>query len=104
MGAVLACGNDALLSHQSAAALWGFPAQREAPGVDVTTLRAPEREPRRDSRVHLTRVAFTLTIVSTPLRRASRSPLSPGPSLISPKSSRPTQLQRAFEEALPPGS
>lgn len=44
MSAVLACGRDAVLSHSSAAALWGFRAST-GPTVDVT---APNR--RRHSR------------------------------------------------------
>jgi predicted transcriptional regulator of viral defense system len=43
MGAVLACGRGALLSHRSAAALWGLTKRSRRHGVDVTAMAGRER-------------------------------------------------------------
>jgi very-short-patch-repair endonuclease len=43
MAAVLACGPDAVLSHSSAAALWGFGAERRGQ-IDVSALPISHRE------------------------------------------------------------
>jgi very-short-patch-repair endonuclease len=45
MAAVLACGDDALLSHRSAAALWGM-AQAHARQIDVTSVGRSRAGPR----------------------------------------------------------
>jgi predicted transcriptional regulator of viral defense system len=50
MAAVLACGDDAALSHRSAAALWGI--GREAPGRVDLSVRGATRVRRRGLRVH----------------------------------------------------
>ena len=50
MAAVLACGPDAVLSHGSAAALWGFGSERRGL-IDVTVARASRRR-RPAIRVH----------------------------------------------------
>jgi very-short-patch-repair endonuclease len=94
MAAVLACRDDALLSHQSAAALWGFRPSVSA-HVDVTAPRGrsvsregirvhharqlhPDHRTVRDG-IPVTTVACTLLDLAEALS--------------------PTQLQRAFEEA-----
>jgi very-short-patch-repair endonuclease len=54
MAAVLACGEDALLSHLSAAELWGL--LSSSAGVsDVSIPRAPGRPQRRGIRLHRSR-------------------------------------------------
>jgi very-short-patch-repair endonuclease len=53
MAAVLACGDEAVLSHASAASLWGI--ARAAPGdqsVDVSVPGRVGRAPRRGIRIH----------------------------------------------------
>jgi predicted transcriptional regulator of viral defense system len=50
MGAVLACGPDAVLSHQAAAALWRLLPPPSA--VDITVPRKGGRQQRRGIRVH----------------------------------------------------
>jgi len=47
LAAVLACGEGALLSHRSAAALWGLMRQRRGP-VDVTAVSGRQFRPGRD--------------------------------------------------------
>lgn len=54
LGAVLACGNDAILSHRSAAAAWGLVRRNTAP-VDVTCARS--RDSRAGIRTHEGRIA-----------------------------------------------
>lgn len=51
MAAVLACGDGAVLSHHSAAALWGFRAPRLDGAVDVT-VAGSHRAQRRGIRLH----------------------------------------------------
>jgi very-short-patch-repair endonuclease len=51
MGAVLACGNNAVLSHRAAAALWKILPPRSGP-VDVTVPRKGGRRSRRGIRLH----------------------------------------------------
>jgi hypothetical protein len=41
MAAVLACGDDAMLSHRSAAALWGIGSERR--GLVDITIRRPDK-------------------------------------------------------------
>lgn len=50
MAAVLCCGSDALLSHRSAAAMWGIVA--ESAGAIEVTIRAPTLVRRSGIRVH----------------------------------------------------
>lgn len=54
LAAVLACGSEAVLSHRSAAALWGM--LRSAPGTEVTAPRSGGRRPgmtiHRSRRLH----------------------------------------------------
>ena len=51
MGAVLACGDGAVLSHMSAAALWGLLRPVEGP-IDVSTPARSGRTRRADIRLH----------------------------------------------------
>jgi hypothetical protein len=52
MGAVLACGHGAVLSHRSAAALWSIRPQVEPDLIDVTLRTRAGRRRRRGIRVH----------------------------------------------------
>ena len=52
MGAVLACGHGAVLSHRSAAALWSIRPQGEPDLIDVTLRTRAGRRRRRGIRVH----------------------------------------------------
>lgn len=52
MAAVLACGDGAVLSHRSAAALWSFGRQRPADAIDVTLRTRAGRRRRPGIRVH----------------------------------------------------
>ena len=72
MAAVLAGGPSAVLSHRSAAALWGIRASARA-RIEVTT--APPRRSRREIQVHgAVRAADEVTIVSgIPVTTASRT-------------------------------
>jgi hypothetical protein len=54
MAAVLACGPGAVLSHQSAAALWGIRPARHVP-IEVTCRSRAGRRPRKGIIVHRTR-------------------------------------------------
>jgi very-short-patch-repair endonuclease len=95
MAAVLACGSDAVLSHRSAAALWGLAGSR-GPRSDVTARRGRQGNPARDrirlhrgrlgsadraqsDRIPATSVARTLFDLAEVVNR--------------------TQLERAWEEA-----
>lgn len=51
MGAVLACGRGAVLSHRSAAALWGLLTAVEGP-IDVSVPTQNGRRRRKGIRVH----------------------------------------------------
>lgn len=51
MAAVLACGEDAVLSHRSAAELWGL-LDLSAGRIDVSVPTHGGRQPRQDIRVH----------------------------------------------------
>ena len=94
--ATLACDEAALLSHRSAAALWGLERGGASP-IDVTSPRGNQ------GRVRLPGVSSTAAASAAtrngPAATASRSPRSPAPSSTSPKSSTRPRLQRAFEEA-----
>jgi Transcriptional regulator, AbiEi antitoxin/Protein of unknown function (DUF559) len=93
IAAVLACGSEALLSHRSAAALWGL---RPNIGsvVDVTAGRSHAGE--RGIRVHRVRALDPedrATRDGIPVTTVPRTLLDLGETVS------PTQLQRAFEEA-----
>jgi hypothetical protein len=94
MAAVLACGPGALLSHRDAAALWGIrstarsridvtvarPEARSQPGIDVHRVRSlnPADRTEHDG-IRVTTVARTLLDLAEVIR--------------------PTELERAFDEA-----
>jgi hypothetical protein len=93
VAAVLACGPGALLSHRSAAALWGFRATGAA-SVDVT-VRAGNRAPRPGIAIHLTRHLPDVEVAkheAIPVTSVARTLLDLA-GLLSP-----TQLQRAVAE------
>ncbi len=52
LGAVFACGEGALLSHASAAAVWGLRPAREQDHVDVTVVGVDRARRRPEIRVH----------------------------------------------------
>jgi hypothetical protein len=93
MAAVLACGDGALLSHQSAGALWEL---RPSAGtlVDVTAPRSRNAE--RGIRVHRVR---TLDPENRTVRDGIPVTAIPRTLLDLAEAISPTQLQRAFEEA-----
>ncbi len=55
LAAVLACGDQAALSHRSAAVLWGLLPQK-GPRIDVTVRRGGERSRRRSIVIHRSRL------------------------------------------------
>jgi very-short-patch-repair endonuclease len=65
MAAVLACGNSAVVSHRSAAVLWGLLWSRSGP-VDIAVPRIGGRAARRGIRLHRSR---TLNPAATTRRR-----------------------------------
>jgi len=95
MAAVLSCGSHALLSHRSAAALWGLTQIRSEPEIDVVVPRkAPRRRP--GIRVH------RRTGLSPEHRReVERIPLTdPISTLVDLASCSPEwQVERAINEA-----
>ena len=94
MGAALACGNGAVLSHRSAAALWGI-RRTAAASIDVT-VPASNRGRRKGIRVHVTRQLSTQDVArrdGIPVTSVTRTLLDLAAILS------PTQLRRAFEEA-----
>jgi very-short-patch-repair endonuclease len=86
LAAVLACGERAVLSHRSAAALWDLRAT-SAGRVDVTVPRASGRRSTRRIAVHRPRRAVETTVrdaipVTTPMQTlAHLTPLLPRPAL-----------------------
>jgi len=94
MAAVLACGPDAVLSHGSAAALWGFGAEQG--GMIEVSLPAGRRSGQPGIRVHRRTRA-----VMTDLAAQEGIPLtSPVRTLIDQATRlRPMQLERAVNEA-----
>lgn len=94
MAAVLACSKGALLSHQSAAALWQFRTTSRAQ-VDVT-VPGRTRRGRPGVALHLVRNLHPDDGTARdriPVTTVARTLLDLGEALS------PTQLQRAFEEA-----
>jgi hypothetical protein len=94
MAAVLACSKSALLSHQSAAALWQFRTTSRAQ-VDVT-VPGRTRRGRPGVALHLVRNLHPDDGTARdriPVTTVARTLLDLGEALS------PTQLQRAFEEA-----
>jgi very-short-patch-repair endonuclease len=77
MGAVLACGDGAVLSHSAAAALWGLLPPPSGP-VDVTVPRRGGRKRRRGIRLHR---STTLTPQET-TRRANIPVTTPARTLL----------------------
>lgn len=92
LAAVLSCGPDAVLSHGSAAALWGMWAS--APQIDVTVVG---RNPGRRRGVHLHRVAH-LDAVDR-MHREGIPVTSPARTLIDVAATvTRRQLERTFDE------
>ena len=91
MAAVLACGEGAVLSHRSAAALWGFTRSVTGP-IDVTAARGRRR---RGITVHEGSIigAEWTRVARIPVTSAART-LFDLAEVVNEK-----QLQRAFEEA-----
>jgi len=93
MAAVLACGPKAVVSHRSAAFLWGLRARHDGP-VDVTLLDARGQQ-RAGIRMHYTRPRAGEVI-----RRHGIPVTSPARTLLDLTSSLPDRdLARAIEEA-----
>ena len=90
LAAVLAYGDDAVLSHRSAAALWGIARQRET-AIDVTS---PAGAGQARASACTTNAACTPR--TGPSEDGSRSRASPARSSTSPKSSTPTGSARAL--------
>ena len=94
MAAVLACGQDAALSHGSAAALWGFGPQRD--GTIEVSVPARSRSRLQEIRVHR-RTTAVLGDVSVhegiPLTSPVRTLIDEATRL------KPMQLERAVNEA-----
>ena len=93
MAAVLARGDGALLSHRSAAALWGF-APAAAPRIDVTAGRTRHGQP--GIALHHVRSLHPADCAARdhiPLTTVARTLLDLS-EVVSPR-----QLERAFEEA-----
>lgn len=94
MAAVLACGSDAVLSHGSAAALWGFGNERG--GVVDVSVPAGGRSRLRGIRVH----RRTDTVLSDVAVHDGIPLTSPVRTLIDQATRlRPMQLERAVNEA-----
>lgn len=95
LAAVLASGEGALLSHRSAAGLWGLiPASGGA--VDVTISHTARRGPRRGIHIHRSR---TLSAEST-ARKRGISVTTPARTVVDLRSVvSPNQLRRAIREA-----
>jgi very-short-patch-repair endonuclease len=94
MAAVLACGDGAVLSHISAAVLWGL-LRREAPRVDVTVPTSAGRKRRRGIVMHKAALAAgeVTTLVGIPITSPGRTIVD-----IADISSRRT-VERAIDEA-----
>jgi very-short-patch-repair endonuclease len=96
MAAVLAVGDDALLSHHSAAAVWGFAPPREG-DVDITVVGRDAGRKRAGIHVHLAGALHPRDagrIHNIPITAAARTLLDITPNLT------PRQLERAFDRAL----
>jgi very-short-patch-repair endonuclease len=94
MAAVLACGDGAVLSHRSAAALWGL-RQVSTRSVDVTAV-GRSRHSRQNIALHRVRTLHRVDCSmhnSIPVTTVARTLLDLAEVL------RPSQLERAFEEA-----
>lgn len=95
MAAVLACGPDAVLSHSSAAALWGFGAERSGV-IEISVPAGRGRGRLRGIRVH--RRTERILDDATVLRGVPLT--SPTCTLIDQATRlRPMQLERAVNEA-----
>ncbi|MGH2763210.1 MAG: DUF559 domain-containing protein [Thermoleophilaceae bacterium] len=93
LAAVLACGEDAVLSHSSAAALWGL--FRPGPGPVHVLIPGSGSARRPGIRVHATR-----SLPSAELTRRSGIPCtSVERTLIDVANGSPSQLERAVEQA-----
>jgi predicted transcriptional regulator of viral defense system len=94
MAAVLACGDGALLSHGSAAALWRLLPVRPGP-VDVTIPASAGRKKRRS--IHLHR---SPSVISASTRRSGIPVTTPDRTIADLRSKVPAhQLRRAIREA-----
>ena len=95
MAAVLACGEFALISHRSAAALWQIVAARPGDLIEVTVTSGGHRE-RPGIRVHRSR-----TIAPKDIRKLERIPLtSPARTLLDLATvATPRVLEQAISEA-----
>jgi hypothetical protein len=94
MAAVLACGQGALLSHQSAAELWEIRAPEQRP-IEVTV-------PARDRRRIRGLVVHRRTVLSSPDRRTrNRIPVTAPARTLADLAARlsPHQLESAINEA-----
>ena len=94
MAAVLACGPDAVLSHRSAAALWGF-AKEHPDYVEVSVRRSSEAR-RRGIRCHR-RPALPSSEITTRLGIPLTQPVRTFLDLVSGMG--PRDLERAINEA-----
>jgi very-short-patch-repair endonuclease len=94
MAAVLACGPDAVLSHGSAAALWGFGTEREGL-IDVSVpARSRSRRPRIRAHRRTEAILGEATVhEGIPLTSPARTLIDQATLL------RPMQLERAVNEA-----
>jgi very-short-patch-repair endonuclease len=96
MAAVMACGDDALLSHASAAWVWGLRPEPEHNRVDVAVPGRHVRS-RKGIRVHRTEhldPRDVRTHHGIPITSAARTILDIGPDLEE------RELERAFDEAV----
>ncbi len=94
MAAVLACGPDAVLSHGSAAALWGFGAERG--GLIDVSIPAQRRSRLSGIRVHRRTEAILRDVAvheGIPITSPTRTLIDQATRL------RPMQLERAVNEA-----
>ncbi|HET7053929.1 MAG TPA: DUF559 domain-containing protein [Solirubrobacterales bacterium] len=95
MAAVLACGPDAILSHGSAAALWGFGAE-QGNAIEVSVPAGKRRGRLRGIRVHRRTEAILSDVAvheEIPLTSSVRTLIDLASRL------RPMQLERAVNEA-----
>jgi hypothetical protein len=87
MAAVLACGDGAVLSHRSAAALWGLLPVRSGP-VDVTIPASAGRKKRRGIRLHR-----SPSVISASTRRSGIPVTTPARTIADLRSKVPAYLQ-----------
>jgi very-short-patch-repair endonuclease len=94
MAAVLACGDDAVISHRSAAVMWRLVAEADGP-VDVTVARSSRSRP--GLRIHRSR-----TLERKDVRLLEGIPVTaPTRTLLDLAETSPErELERAIEEAL----